>query len=73
MSMQPFKELWAEWRDVPLDRKALEFTLRWLVQRRYGANLAWIPFNKSFGRKSASQIARSRPQVFVGAVHLIHR
>lgn len=59
MSMQPFKELWAEWRDVPLDRKALEFTLRWLVQRRYGANLAWIPFNKSFGRDAASKISRN--------------
>lgn len=55
MSMQPFKELWAEWRDVPLDRKALEFTLRWLVQRRYGANLAWIPFNKSFAKNSVSR------------------
>jgi hypothetical protein len=59
MSMQPFKELWAEWRDVPLDRKALEFTLRWLIQRRYGANLAWIPFNKSFGRNAASQVSRN--------------
>jgi Capsule polysaccharide biosynthesis protein len=59
MSMQPFKELWAEWCDVPLDRKALEFTLQWLIQRRYGANLAWIPFNKSFGRDSTSQISRN--------------
>ena len=59
MSMQPFKELWAEWRDVPLDHKALEFTLRWLVQRRYGANLAWIPFNKSFGPDASSQISRN--------------
>ena len=59
MSMQPFKELWTEWRDVPLDRKALEFTLRWLIQRRYGANLAWIPFNKSFGRDAASRISRN--------------
>ena len=56
MNLQPFKELWAKWSQVPLDREALEFTLKWLVQRRYGANLAWIPFNKSFTRHSSSQL-----------------
>ena len=40
-------------RQVPLNRESLDATLKWLIQRRYGANLAWIPFNKSFSRDSS--------------------
>lgn len=47
MSLEPFKAFWSMWAQVPLDRASLEATLKWLIQRRYGANLAWIPFNKS--------------------------
>jgi hypothetical protein len=47
MSPEPFKEFWSMWAQVPLRRESLASTLRWLVQRRYGANLAWIPFNNS--------------------------
>lgn len=50
MNVQPFRELWSNWSHVPLDRKSLDATLKWLIQRRYGANLAWIPFNTSFVR-----------------------
>jgi hypothetical protein len=47
MSPEPFKAFWNTWAEVPLDRESLEATLQWLIQRRYGANLAWIPFNTS--------------------------
>lgn len=53
MSFEPFRAFWDEWGTVPLQQEALESTLDWLVQRRYGVNLAWIPFNKSF-RQDAS-------------------
>jgi hypothetical protein len=53
MSLEPFKAIWAAWAEVPLNRDALAATLKWLIQRRYGANLAWIPFNTSFTRDSA--------------------
>ena len=48
MNLQPFKEFWSMWSQVPLKRDSLDATLKWLIQRRYGANLAWIPFNTSF-------------------------
>ena len=52
MSPEPFAALWSMWGQVPLDRKALDRVFKWLVQRRYGANLAWIPFNKAFTHDS---------------------
>ena len=48
MNPEPFGALWSTWGQVPLNRKALDSAFKWLVQRRYGANLAWIPFNKAF-------------------------
>jgi hypothetical protein len=53
MNLQPFKALWNDWSQVPLDRASLDAALKWLIQRRYGANLAWIPFNTSFIRDSS--------------------
>jgi Capsule polysaccharide biosynthesis protein len=53
MNLQPFQALWSEWSQVPLDRESLDAALKWLIQRRYGANLAWIPFNTSFMRDSS--------------------
>jgi hypothetical protein len=53
MNLQPFRELWNTWSQVPLDRKSLDATLKWLIQRRYGANLAWIPFNTSSVRDAS--------------------
>jgi len=47
MSPVPFENFWSMWGQVPLERRSLDAALKWLVQRRYGANLAWIPFNKS--------------------------
>lgn len=47
MSSEPFKAFWSMWAHIPLERESLDATLKWLVQRRYGANLAWIPFNNS--------------------------
>ena len=52
MSPEPFAALWSMWGQVPLTRSQLEAAFRWLVQRRYGANLAWIPFNKAFSHAS---------------------
>jgi hypothetical protein len=53
MSPEPFKGFWRDRTHVPLDRKALDATLRWLIRRRYGANLAWIPFNSTSRRHLA--------------------
>jgi hypothetical protein len=47
MSPEPFKAFWSIWSQVPLKRESLDATLKWLIQRRYGANLAWIPFSTS--------------------------
>jgi hypothetical protein len=47
MDPRPFKHFWEEWGKIPLEKEQLEAALSWLIQRRYGANLAWIPFNKS--------------------------
>lgn len=47
MSPEPFKAFWNMWGQVPLTRESLDAVSQWLIQRRYGANLAWIPFNKS--------------------------
>jgi hypothetical protein len=53
MSTVPFREHWARWRGVPLERAELDGARRWLLQRRYGANLAWIPFNRSYRQDAA--------------------
>src|SRR5271157_776991 len=47
MSPEPFKAFWNIWAQVPLKQESLDATLKWLIRRRYGANLAWIPFNSS--------------------------
>ncbi len=47
MSPEPFKAFWNMWGRVPLTRESLDAACQWLIERRYGANLAWIPFNKS--------------------------
>jgi hypothetical protein len=52
MSPEPFVALWSMWGQVPLNRKALDAVFKWLMQRRYGTNLAWIPFNKTFTHDS---------------------
>ena len=53
MSLAPFQAFWNMWAEVPLTRSSLEAALKWLIQRRYGANLAWIPFNTSSVRNSS--------------------
>jgi Capsule polysaccharide biosynthesis protein len=53
MSPEPFRDFWNNWGQTPLSRQSLDVTLKWLVQRRYGANLAWIPFNTSSVRDSS--------------------
>jgi hypothetical protein len=60
MNLEPFRALWKRWERVPLTREALEVTLQWLIHRRYGANQAWIPFNKASGSTSSElKAARS--------------
>lgn len=53
MSPEPFRSIWNTWGHVPLTRESLDSAFQWLIQRRYGANLAWIPFNKSSGGNSS--------------------
>lgn len=55
MSPVPFELFWKEWGGVALQRHALEKARMWLVERRYGANLAWIPFSKSINKGSIRQ------------------
>lgn len=45
MNLNPFGELWKEWAEIALDRPALEATHKWLLERKTGVNLAWLPFN----------------------------
>jgi hypothetical protein len=45
MSPKPFGDLWGQWAHVALDRPSLEAAGKWLLERRTGTNLAWIPFN----------------------------
>jgi hypothetical protein len=53
MSPVPFEAFWNMWGQVPLTRESLDAASQWLIERRYGANLAWIPFNKSSVRNSS--------------------
>lgn len=53
MSPEPFKDFWQHWAQVPLGRDELDATLQWLIRRRYGANLAWIPFNTPSHQRSS--------------------
>ena len=46
-SNQPFTDFWREWGRVPLTRAALERTMKWLIDRRYGKNLTWYAYNPS--------------------------
>lgn len=45
MSLRPFTDFRRKWGQVPLTRPSLEKTFNWLIHRRYGTNLAWLPFN----------------------------
>lgn len=45
MSLDPFRDLWSKWADVALDRPSLDEAQKWLLERKTGINLAWIPFN----------------------------
>jgi hypothetical protein len=46
-SNQPFADFWRLWGEIPLTRAALDRTRKWLVDRRYGRNLTWYPYNPS--------------------------
>ncbi len=46
-SIQPFTDFWKVWGRVPLTRVALDRTLKWLIDRRYGRNLNWYAYNPS--------------------------
>lgn len=52
MSPLPFASFWQAWGNVALTRQALDEARMWLVQRRYGANPAWIQFSKTVGGDS---------------------
>lgn len=53
MSPEPFKQFWQNRATAPLTRAELDLTLQWLIRRRYGANLAWIPFNTPSHRRTS--------------------
>lgn len=46
-STRPFAEFWRLWGNVPLTRAALERTMQWLIDRRYGRRLTWYAYNPS--------------------------
>lgn len=45
ISLAPFRDLWQAWGDIPLSRPQLQAALGWLMDRRYGRNTVWKPFN----------------------------
>jgi hypothetical protein len=45
MSLVPFRDLWSEWSAVALEGPSLDAAQKWLLERKTGTNLAWIPFN----------------------------
>jgi len=64
MSPLPFQSFWRAWGSIPLKRSELEQGRMWLVQRRYGANLAWIQFSKSASGTSVKKqlsLSSSKP------------
>lgn len=46
-SNQPFTDFWRLWRSVALTRAALQRTMKWLTDRRYGRNLTWHAYSPS--------------------------
>lgn len=46
-STQPFADFWRLWGNTPLSRPALERTMKWLIDRRYGRRLTWYAYNRS--------------------------
>ena len=46
-SPQPFADFWRLWGSIPLTRSALERTMKWLIDRRYGRRLTWYAYNPS--------------------------
>jgi len=46
-SNQPFADFWRLWGNIPLNRPALERTMKWLIDRRYGRGLTWYAYNPS--------------------------
>jgi hypothetical protein len=40
-----YEEPWERWKDVPLDREALESVGRWLHRRRHGLSQGWAQFS----------------------------
>jgi hypothetical protein len=55
MSPLPFASFWQEWGTIPLKQRELEQARMWLVERRYGANPAWIQFSKVAGSISVRE------------------
>src|SRR6185503_16273082 len=58
MSPLPFASFWKTWGGIPLTRHELEEARMWLVQRRYGANPAWIQFSKTVSAESVRRQLR---------------
>jgi hypothetical protein len=46
-SPQPFADFWRLWGSTPLNRAALERTMKWLIDRRYGRRMTWYTYNPS--------------------------
>jgi len=53
MHPEPFQDFWDLWGQIALSRESLDAALGWLIQRRYGANLAWIHFSQPPNLKRA--------------------
>ncbi len=53
MSLDPFRDLWSKWAGVALDRPSLDAAQKWLLERKTGKNLAWIPFNSRSEQESS--------------------
>ena len=49
LSLQPIREAWSRWRDVPLTAGECEQVAQWLTDRAHGRNLNWVAFSAAPG------------------------
>ena len=49
LSLQPIREAWSRWRDVPLTGAECEQVAQWLTDRAHGRNLNWVAFSTAPG------------------------
>lgn len=68
LSLQPIREAWSRWRDVPLTADESEQVAQWLTDRAHGRNLNWVAFSAAPG---SVELVRARLALREGAPCLV--